>query len=79
MYYFRVHCCCLFAVKMPEILRLFSIIRNTRDLIKYNKDNELNIFNGLKVVTMTLVICGHKFFYFTINPIMWAKRLEMVT
>lgn len=63
---------------MPEILRVFSIIQNGRDLIKYNKDNDLNIFNGLKVVTMVLVLFGHKFLYFIINPIMYMKRLEMV-
>jgi len=56
----------------------FSIIRNTRDLIKYNRNNDLNIFNGLKVVTMILVLFGHKFLYFVINPIMYGKRLERV-
>ncbi|VVC41806.1 Nose resistant-to-fluoxetine protein, N-terminal,Acyltransferase 3 [Cinara cedri] len=64
--------------KMPEILNSFSIIRNGRDLIKYDKNNELNIFNGLKVITMVLVLFGHKFLYLIINPIMYGKMLERV-
>lgn len=66
------------ADKMPEIFNSFSLIRNGRDLIKYDKNNELNIFNGLKVMTMVLVLFGHKFIYLIINPIMYGKVLEKV-
>ncbi|CAH1712122.1 unnamed protein product [Aphis gossypii] len=62
--------------KMPEIFNMFSIIRNSRDLIKYNRNNDLNIFNGLKVLTMIVVLFGHKFLYFVINPITYGMHLE---
>lgn len=64
--------------KMPEIFNMFSIIRNSRDLIKYNRNNDLNIFNGLKVLTMIVVLFGHKFLYFVINPITYGMHLEKV-
>ncbi|XP_060864362.1 nose resistant to fluoxetine protein 6-like [Metopolophium dirhodum] len=62
--------------EMPETFGSFSLIRNCRDLIKYNKNNELNIFNGLKVVAMLLVLFCHKFLYFVINPITSGIYLE---
>lgn len=62
--------------KMPEILNYFSIIYNGRNLIKYNKDNNLNIYNGIKVVTMILVLYGHKFLYFIISPQVYEKEIE---
>ncbi|KAF0762026.1 nose resistant to fluoxetine protein 6-like, partial [Aphis craccivora] len=62
--------------KMPEVFNMFSIIRNSRDLIKYNRNNDLNIFNGLKVLTMIVVLFGHKFLYFVINPITYGMHLE---
>jgi len=64
--------------KMPEVINMFSIIRNSRDLIKYNRNNDLNIFNGLKVLTMIVVLFGHKFLYFVINPITYGMHLEKV-
>ncbi|XP_025192359.1 nose resistant to fluoxetine protein 6-like [Melanaphis sacchari] len=64
--------------KIPEIFSIFSFIRNFRDLIKYNRNNDLNVFNGLKVLTMILVLFGHKFLYFIINPITYAIDLEKV-
>lgn len=63
---------------MPEVFRSFSIIRNFRDLIKYEKDNSLNIFNGIKVYAMVLILFGHKFLYFIVNPIMYGKGIEKV-
>lgn len=68
-----------FADRSLGMLTAFSLIRNTRDLIKYNGNNDLNIFNGLKVVTMILVLFGHKYLYFVINPLMYGKRLERVS
>lgn len=61
---------------MPEIFNVFSVIRNGRDLIKYNRNNSLNIFHGLKVFTMILVLFGHKFLYFIISPITYTIPLE---
>jgi len=63
---------------MPELLNMFSIIRNGSNLIKFDKNNDLNWFNGIKVLTMILVLFGHKFLYLMATPIMFGKRLEMV-
>lgn len=68
----------MFTDKIPKIFSYFSVIRNGRDLIKYDKNNKLNIFNGIKVLTMGLVLFGHKFMYFIINPIMYTRLLEQV-
>eukprot|EP00102_Acyrthosiphon_pisum_P018530 XP_016655740.1 PREDICTED: nose resistant to fluoxetine protein 6 [Acyrthosiphon pisum] len=62
--------------KMPETFGSFSLIRNCIDLIYYDRNNELNIFNGLKVVAMLLVLFCHKFLYFVINPITYGIYLE---
>lgn len=63
---------------LPEYFYWFSIIHNGRNLIKYDKTNELNIFNGFKFLVMILVIFGHKFFYYTMNPISYTIFLEQV-
>lgn len=68
----------MFTDKMSEVLRSFSMIRNIRDLIKYNKDNSLNIFNGVKVLTMIFVLFGHTFLYFVSNPMIYGKLIERV-
>lgn len=57
---------------------MFSIIRNGRDLIRFDKNNDLNWFNGVKVSTMILVLFGHKFLYLMATPLMYGRRLEMV-
>ncbi|XP_022182796.1 nose resistant to fluoxetine protein 6-like isoform X2 [Myzus persicae] len=63
-------------IEMPETFGSFSLIRNFRDLIKYNRNNDLNIFNGLKVFTMILVLFCHIFLYFIINPIKGGIYME---
>lgn len=63
---------------MPTVLSSFSIINNGKDLIKFDKNNELNIFNGAKVVAMMFVLLGHKFLYTVASPIMYGKRYEQV-
>lgn len=68
----------LFKDKVPEIFGYFSLISNCRDLIKYNRNNNLNIFNGLKVLTMILVLFGHKFLFFVLGPLVYARNLEKV-
>lgn len=60
------------------IMSSFSVIKNGRDLIKFDKNNKLNLFNGLKVWTMVLVLFGHKFLYTVTSPILNGNRYEMV-
>ncbi|XP_050442482.1 nose resistant to fluoxetine protein 6-like [Adelges cooleyi] len=64
--------------KMPELLNMFSFVKNGRDLIKYDRNNHLNIYNGIKVLTMILVLFGHKFLYYVINPILYPAMLEEI-
>lgn len=76
--FFHISFYSVFVDNMPVILSSFSFVRNGRDLIKYNKNNDLNIFNGLKVVAMILVLFGHKFLYAATGPIMNGKLPEKV-
>ncbi|XP_050440176.1 nose resistant to fluoxetine protein 6-like isoform X2 [Adelges cooleyi] len=61
-----------------EVITIFSAIRNGRDLIKYNRNNDLNIYNGLKVTILMVVLFTHKYTYFVINPILYPKLVEEV-
>ncbi|XP_050442512.1 nose resistant to fluoxetine protein 6-like [Adelges cooleyi] len=61
---------------VSEMIIMFSVIKNGRDLIKYDRNNNLNIYNGMKVITMVLVLFGHKFIFFIINPILNPAFLE---
>lgn len=63
---------------MPESLSWFSIIHNGNELIKFDKNNDLNVFNGIKCLAMLGVTFGHKFKYLFNTPIMYGKQIEMV-
>lgn len=63
---------------MSESLRWFSIIHNGKELSKFDKNNELNLFNGLKVLTMIVVLFGHRFLYVVSSPFMNGQRMEQV-
>lgn len=63
---------------MLESLSWFSIIRNGKELVKFDKNNDLNLFNGLKVMTMIVVLFGHKFLYMVSSPFMNGQRMEQV-
>lgn len=64
--------------KIPEILFTFSMIRHTRDLIKYDKSSNLNFINGWKFATMMMVIFGHTILSGSHVPLMYAKVAEKV-
>lgn len=68
----------MFTADIPEVISVFSLIGNARDLIKYDRNNELNIFNGLKFWVMVLILFGHKYLNLAINPLSYGKRIEMV-
>lgn len=63
---------------VPQYVCWFSAISNGRSLIKYNKNNELNIFNGIKVLVMLAVLYGHKYLAYATRPILYAKKVEIV-
>ncbi|XP_026810739.1 O-acyltransferase like protein-like [Rhopalosiphum maidis] len=56
----------------------FSFIKSGKELLKYDKTNELNILNGLKVLTMIFILFGHRFMYLAGNPINNSKFLENI-
>ncbi|XP_022172973.1 nose resistant to fluoxetine protein 6-like isoform X2 [Myzus persicae] len=63
---------------LPKYVFWFSIIHNGRNLIKHDKNNDLNVFNGFKAVTTVLVLFCHKFIFHSTSPILYAMNNEMV-
>lgn len=57
----------------------FSFIDSIKDLLKFDKDNELNSLYGFKVIMMINVIMGHRLFYIFGNPMSNPKLLESVS
>lgn len=62
-----------------SILNSFSIIKSGKELLKYDKNNDLNIIGGLKVLTMLMILFGHRFMYLVGNPISYPKNIENVS
>lgn len=56
----------------------FSFIKSGKELLKYDKNNELNILNGIKVLTMIFILFGHRFMYLVGNPMNNPKFLENI-
>ncbi|CAH1712124.1 unnamed protein product [Aphis gossypii] len=63
---------------LPKYVFWFSVIHNGRNLIKHNKNNELNIFNGIKVFTMVLILFGHRFIVHSATPILYTLNNERI-
>ncbi|XP_026813027.1 nose resistant to fluoxetine protein 6-like [Rhopalosiphum maidis] len=63
---------------LPNYVYWFSVIHNGRNLIKYDKNNKLNIFNGLKTLTMVLILFGHRFLVHSTSPILYTLDLERI-
>ncbi|XP_050440169.1 O-acyltransferase like protein-like isoform X10 [Adelges cooleyi] len=61
-----------------EVLNMFSVIKNGNDLIKYNKDNELNIFNGLVSIQMMSIVIGHGRLIGINHPRLYPKPVEEI-
>lgn len=55
------------------------MIKSIKELLHYEKDNELNILNGFKVLTMIFVLFGHRFMYLAGNPLIYADLGEDVS
>lgn len=68
----------LILATVPEYVCWFSIIHNGRNLIKYDKNNDLNIFNGLKAGPMVMLLFAHKYIFYASQPVSYPKRAETV-
>lgn len=64
---------------VPEFVGWFSAVRNGQGLIRYDRDNSLNIFNGFKTWMMVLILFGHVILYKSTHPNLYAMRFEEVT
>lgn len=51
-----------------SLLLSFSFIKSIQSFVEYNKNNELNIINGLKVIFMTFVLLAHRLMCFAAYP-----------
>eukprot|EP00102_Acyrthosiphon_pisum_P024389 XP_016661599.1 PREDICTED: nose resistant to fluoxetine protein 6-like isoform X2 [Acyrthosiphon pisum] len=56
----------------------FSFIESIKTLLKFDKDNKLNIFYTTKVMMMLFVMCGHYFLALMSNPISNAKFVDKI-
>ncbi|XP_025411241.1 nose resistant to fluoxetine protein 6-like isoform X2 [Sipha flava] len=59
-----------------SVLYSFSFIESGKDLLKYDKNNELNLINGIKLLTMMFILLGHRFMYLGGNPMTNVKIVE---
>lgn len=67
-----------FSAEIPTVLSSFSLISNVRHLIKFDKNNDQNVINGIQCWTILFVILGHTFMYTSRSPVMNNKRLENI-
>ncbi|XP_050440173.1 O-acyltransferase like protein-like [Adelges cooleyi] len=61
-----------------EVLNMFSVVKNGNDLIKHNKNNELNIFNGLVSNAMILLVIAHGILVGINHPRLYPKPFEEI-
>lgn len=61
-----------------EFIAVFSIWRNTYQLGIYNKESQVKIVNGMKVLMMLLIIYGHSLLYILGYPHFNPASLEEV-
>eukprot|EP00102_Acyrthosiphon_pisum_P008731 XP_003245760.3 PREDICTED: nose resistant to fluoxetine protein 6 [Acyrthosiphon pisum] len=59
-----------------EFFISFSFIKSLKELLKYDKTNELNFLNGMKVTTMIFILFGHRSMYLAGYPISYSKYIE---
>ncbi|XP_026815122.1 nose resistant to fluoxetine protein 6-like [Rhopalosiphum maidis] len=63
---------------LNSFCKIFSFIESIKALLKYDKDNELNVIYGFKVLTMLAVLLGHRLFYLLGNPMSNPKLVESI-
>ncbi|VVC41807.1 Nose resistant-to-fluoxetine protein, N-terminal,Acyltransferase 3 [Cinara cedri] len=63
-------------VEPDSIYYSFSFIKSSRELLKFDKNNELNYINGFKVIVMLGVLFGHRAMFFLGNPFSVSKFVE---
>ncbi|KAL4143203.1 hypothetical protein QTP88_005561 [Uroleucon formosanum] len=69
----------LFSVDiLPKYLYRYSVIYNGRNLIKHDKNNDLNVFNGFKALTMMMILFGHKFVFHSTSLILYTMNNERI-
>ncbi|VVC42242.1 Nose resistant-to-fluoxetine protein, N-terminal,Acyltransferase 3 [Cinara cedri] len=61
-----------------SFVRWFSFIDSSKNLLEYDKNNELNVFNGLKSFIMLLILLGHRFMFIAGNPMSYPELIERV-
>lgn len=68
-----------FTVENNGIFLSFSLIKNIKDLLAYDKDNELNFLNGHKFLMMLAVLFGHRFMSLSNTPLSNTVTYESVS
>ncbi|XP_050521581.1 nose resistant to fluoxetine protein 6-like [Daktulosphaira vitifoliae] len=85
-------CCCATFYHYKNIFKLegteriendgiylaFSIIKNGKNLLAYNKNNELNFINGLKVLLMAVILLAHRLFHLVGLPLNYPEIFESI-
>ncbi|XP_050435613.1 nose resistant to fluoxetine protein 6-like, partial [Adelges cooleyi] len=62
--------------QVSEITNIFSIISNGKELLKFKKNNELNMFNGLSSSLMMLIIISHGWIVSVAAPHLYPRPIE---
>ncbi|XP_050440209.1 nose resistant to fluoxetine protein 6-like [Adelges cooleyi] len=62
--------------QFSEITNIFSIITSGKELLKFEKNNELNVFNGLSSTLMMVVIISHGWMSTVTGPHLYPRQIE---
>ncbi|XP_050440208.1 O-acyltransferase like protein-like isoform X2 [Adelges cooleyi] len=63
-------------LQASEITIIFSVITNGKELFKFDKNNELNFFNGLSTNTTMMVIISHGWLISVTGPYLYPRVIE---
>ncbi|VVC42233.1 Nose resistant-to-fluoxetine protein, N-terminal,Acyltransferase 3 [Cinara cedri] len=61
-----------------EISNVFSFMETSKELLKFDKNHELNIINGFKVVLMFIILIGHRLMFVMATPMSYSKTIENI-
>jgi len=64
---------------LDSFISSFSFVKSGKELIKFDKKNELNSLNGLKFMLMILILFGHRGMFLAGNPLNYPKIFENVS